>query len=198
MVFEPWLWSVFLMIFSLTLILLEVFVPSGGILGVMATLGVLASVAIAFNSYGAGTGFVFVLLALIGVPAAIATAFRILPKTPMGRRLLLQNPSEDEVLPHSARSEQLRQLIGKQGRAKNVMLPSGAVVVDGQTVDAVSEGMPIEAGQTIEVVDFRGNRLVVRPTLEGETGPDRANSTSDILSEPIDNLGIEPLDDPLA
>ena len=48
------------------------------------------------------------------------------------------------------------------------MLPSGAVAFEELTVDAVSEGMAIEAGQKVRVVDVRGNRVVVRPLLPDE------------------------------
>ena len=43
------------------------------------------------------------------------------------------------------------------------MLPSGMVVIDGKTYDAVSEGVPIEAEQTVLVVGVSTQRLVVRP-----------------------------------
>ena len=47
------------------------------------------------------------------------------------------------------------------------MLPSGVVSVDGQTLDATSEGMVIEAGQTVRIIKIEANRLVVR-AVEGE------------------------------
>jgi hypothetical protein len=43
------------------------------------------------------------------------------------------------------------------------MLPSGSVIIDGKTYDAVSEGVAIEAGQPIMVVSVSTQRLVVRP-----------------------------------
>jgi hypothetical protein len=42
------------------------------------------------------------------------------------------------------------------------MLPSGLIRIDGRSYDASSEGMPIEAGQRVKVVDVQTNRLVVR------------------------------------
>ena len=59
---------------------------------------------------------------------------------------MLPLPTSDEVLPDSDRRRNLKTLVGKIGKAKSLMLPSGAVDIEGTTVDALSEGMAIEAG----------------------------------------------------
>ena len=74
------------------------------------------------------------------------------------------------------------------------MLPSGAVMVEGQTIDALSEGMPIEAGQRVRVIEVRGNRVVVRPADDDE----QPDPDDDVLSRPIESLGLDSLEDPLA
>jgi hypothetical protein len=53
--------------------------------------------------------------------------------------------------------------------------------------------MPIEPGELVRVIEVRGSRVVVRPVEEGETPP----ISDDVLSRPIDTLGIDPFDDPL-
>jgi hypothetical protein len=70
------------------------------------------------------------------------------------------------------------------------------VEIDGQMVDAVTQGVAIEPGQYVVVLEVRANRVVVRPAKEGE----RPSHTrpGDMLSRPIEELGIESLDDPLA
>jgi membrane-bound ClpP family serine protease len=70
------------------------------------------------------------------------------------------------------------------------MLPSGAVTIDGRTINAVSEGVPIDAGQRVRVIDVHGNRVVVRPVDDASAGPDS-------LSRPIEAVGLDPFDDPL-
>ena len=54
----------------------------------------------------------------------------------MGKRLLPTIPTAEEVLPDNEERRRLRQLVGRVGRAKSKMLPSGAVVIDGQMIDA--------------------------------------------------------------
>ena len=71
------------------------------------------------------------------------------------------------------------------------MLPAGAIIIEGQTVDAVSEGMPIEEGRLVRVIEVKGNRVVVRP-IEEET-PDQP--TEDPLGKPVDTVGPDPFDE---
>ena len=113
-------------------------------------------------------------------------------RTPMGKAFLGELPDEAEVAPDDVR----RELIGRIGVAKSQMLPSGAVKIDGRTFDAVSQGMAIDPGDRVVVLEVRGNRVVVRPAAPDETPT--AARPDDILSKPIDELGIESLDDPLA
>ncbi len=189
---DPLAWSALLLFLGLLLVVVEVFVPSGGILGLLSIVLLLAGIGSAFWYHGIETGFVFLAITAVMVPASLGMAFRWWPKTPMGRRLLLSVPNSEEVLPDSPQRRTLRQLVGKFGVAKTVMLPSGAVLIEGQVFDALSDGMPIEEGQRVRVIEVRGNRVLVRPD---DSVPAK---TDDILSQPIESLGLDGLDEPLA
>jgi membrane-bound ClpP family serine protease len=191
---DPLVWCVLLLALGLALVCVEVFVPSGGILGFLSIASLVAGIVLAFYHRGAEVGFLFLTVTAVLVPVALALAFRYWPKTPMGRRLLLEVPTSEEVLPDSPLRQRLRSLVGKQGVAKTVMMPSGAVLVDGTTFDALSEGMPIEAGQRIKVIEVRAGRVLVRPVDDEEP----AQPANDVLSQPIESLGLEGLEDPLA
>jgi len=189
---DPLVWSALLLLLGLTLVMVEVFVPSGGVLGLMSVGSLVASIALAFYHKGVEVGLIFLIVASVLVPTALVLAFRYWPHTPMGRRLLLKVPRGEDLLPDTPRRRRLRELVGSLGVAKTLMLPSGAVVIDGRTIDALSEGMPIEAGQQIRVVEVRGSRVVVCPADDGEALSD------DVLSRPIESLGLDSLEDPLA
>jgi membrane-bound ClpP family serine protease len=188
----PLAWAALLLFLGLVLVIVEVFIPSGGILGFLSLAALVGGIAMAFYHSGAEIGFLFLAITAVAVPTALALAFRWWPKTPMGRRLLLKVPSSEEVLPDSPQRRTLRKMVGKLGVAKTVMLPSGAVVIDGQTIDALSEGMSIEAGQRVRVIEVRGNRVLVRPA------EDEPAKGDDVLSQPIESLGLDSLEDPLA
>jgi membrane-bound ClpP family serine protease len=189
----PLTWAIVLLLLGLGLVLLEVFVPSGGVIGVLAVLAVMGSVVMAFYA-GPMTGMTFLLLSLVAMPAAFAFAVKVWPDTPLGRRILIKVPTSEEVLPDDPERRLLQELVGKVGRAKSLMLPSGAAEIAGRTVDAISEGVTIEPGTLIRVVEVRGKRVVVRPA--GDDVPDP--NAADELSRPIESLGLDPFQDPIA
>lgn len=189
---DPWVWSALLLFVGLCLVVVEVFIPSGGILGFLSIASLLTGVILAFYHHGALAGFIFLGITTGLVPLVLAFAFRYWPQTPMGRRLLLGVPRDADVLPDTPQLRNLRALVGKRGVAKTMMLPSGAIVIDGQTIDALSEGPSIEAGQNVRVIEVRGNRVVVRLSTDAPENP------NDVLSRPIESLGIEGTEDPLS
>jgi membrane-bound serine protease (ClpP class) len=58
--------------------------------------------------------------------------------------------------------------VGRLGVARTMLRPSGVVVVEGDRLDAVSEGEVIPAETKIVVVGVRGGSVVVRPAPESE------------------------------
>ena len=194
---ESLVWPVMLLLVGLGLVCLEMFVPSAGLLGVLAAVAVVSSIVLAFtHSVVAGT--LFLLVATIAVPFVIAVAIKSWPHTPIGKMILIKRPEhEDEVLPDTEEYHRRDRLVGKCGVAKTELLPSGDVVIEGHLYDAVSNGVVIGAGQRVRVIDVNTQRLVVRPLSEAEIAGG-ARTSPDILSTPIDSLGIEPFDDPLA
>jgi membrane-bound ClpP family serine protease len=192
---DPLAWSAILMAFGLLLVLLEVFVPSGGVLGFLSISSLMAAVVLAFYHRGLEAGLIFLAVAAVGVPVTLVAAFHFWPHTPMGKRLLLSIPTSEEVLPDTPLRRELRELVGKVGTAKTVMLPSGAITVAGKTIDALSAGMPIEPGQRVRVIEVRGNRVVVLPVSEDSQSQ---GEKDDILSQSIESLGLNPFDEPLS
>jgi membrane-bound ClpP family serine protease len=190
----PWLWAVLLLLLGLGLAVLEVFIPSGGILGFLSVCSIIGAIVLGFMDPHPWVGFTILGTAVFGLPAAVVLALRWWPSTPIGRRMVLKAPGGEDVLPDGPRQRGLKELVDRVGVAKSKMLPSGAVTIDGRTIDAVSEGMAIDAGQRVRVVEVRGNRVVVRPVDEetpSETEPDP-------LARPFDAIGSDPFEDPPA
>lgn len=192
---EGFFWPLLLIAIGVVLLVMEMFVPSGGMLGVFAALAFLTAIVVGFlhNSY---TGASSIVLVSIIVPLFLAVFVHYWPKTPIGRRMLLQRDEEDFGRNRvDEEEEHLRTLIGKRGRAKTKMLPSGAVTIDGQVYDAATDGIAVDPGQPVEVIALRFKRLVVRPV---ENDARRATAGEvDPLSQPIDQLGLGAFEDPL-
>jgi membrane-bound ClpP family serine protease len=189
---DPIGWAIVLLVLGLALLALEVFIPSGGLFGFFATVLVLGSLFMAFRR-NTTTGLGFMAFALFAIPVVIGVAFKYWPRTPMGKAFLGELPSEQETRPDDPR----RSLVGRVGVAKSLMLPSGSVLVDGHLFDAVSQGLAIDPGQAVVVVEVRANRVVVRPAMAHET-QQAAFLPDDVLSRPIEDFGIESLEDELS
>jgi membrane-bound serine protease (ClpP class) len=102
-----------------------------------------------------------VLLSILLALAASLLLMRFLPRTPIGRRLVLEAALEAgrgfESSPASDHA-----LIGKAGKTTTALHPAGIAQIEGQRIDVVSEGELIDAGESISVVRVDGNRVVVR------------------------------------
>lgn len=191
---EALFWSILLLLLGLGLIALELFLPSGGVLGLLAGLAIIGSLTVAFSG-GLATGLGMLLATVVILPLVLAAAVHYWPRTPIGRLIVLETPaSEDEVLPDAPAYRQLKDLIGKRGVAKTKMLPSGAIVIEGRVYDALSEGMAVDPGQRIRVTAVRTNRLVV---VLDDGPPETPADGSEALAQPARNLGLESLEQPL-
>lgn len=185
------LWSCLLLLLGLGLLILEAFIPSGGVIGILCVLAFVGSVVVAFMG-GWQLGVIMLAVTLVLVPLVIALALKLWPRTPIGRLVMLEPPAgDDAVLPENPLYRKQKTLVGRRGVAKTKMLPSGAVVIDGETFDAVSEGLAIDPGQPVRVIAVRTNRIVVR--LEEPAA--LATGNADVLSQSAETLGLEPLDE---
>jgi len=194
---DLWIWSILLLGIGLGIVVVEFFVPSGGVLAVFAGLSLIAAIVVAFmTSLKFGVGMLSAVAILL--PGVLAAAIYAWPHTRFGQRMLVKPPaSEEEILPDMDLRRHLLSLVGKRGVARSKMLPAGIVNIEGRTYDAISDGMPVDQGQGIEVVTVKMNRLEVRP-VEGEPIVLRpAPPLVDPLSRPASSLGLESLDEPL-
>ncbi len=188
---DPWVWAILLLALGMGLAVLEVFFPSAGILGFLAVSSIIAAVIMGFRQ-GPGWGMSILGVAIVGIPVLIVVAFKVWPHTAIGRKVLLMAPSSRDVLPSEQRVQRLKSYVGRVAVTKCKMLPAGAIVIDGRTVDAISEGMPLEEGQAVRIIEVRANRVVVRPTDEEPPQPE----AQDPLRRPIEQIAADPFDEP--
>jgi membrane-bound ClpP family serine protease len=156
------IWVASLLLLGLAIMVLEVFVPSGGVLGFLSLVAIGAAIVMAFMEQGAGVGMAVLAVAFAAVPAVLAVAFRWFPDTPLGRRVLPPPPAPEDVIPAADRRRRLRELVGRVGRVVSELVPWGAVTVGDGQFEAVSETGPVAAGTEVEVVGVQGGALVVR------------------------------------
>lgn len=203
-----WVGSLFLL--GMVVLVLEVFVPSGGVLGFVSLAAFVASIAIAYSELGAGAGTAMLGLAVAAVPIVLGLAFRWFPDTPLGKRVLPPPPEAEDVVPDRGRGR-ARALVGRAGRAEVDLLPWGRVVIEGESVEAMSDEGPIDAGTAVVVAGVQGGALVVRrrPAVDPPRGgsrevenglpdvaPPAEGPSPDRLSPTLESFTFESLDSP--
>jgi membrane-bound ClpP family serine protease len=158
------LWGFALLGAALLLVFLEVFVPSGGIIGLTAGVTAIAGVVV-FWRVSPGWGVTSMLLMLVLAPIALNFALRLMPHTPVGKRLILSETAESRQRRTAKDQEQAAQeqaLVGATGSALTSLRPIGTVEIDGTRIEALAEGGVIEAGSRVRVTSVQGNQVRVR------------------------------------
>jgi membrane-bound ClpP family serine protease len=155
-------WVLALLLVGLAVMVAEVFIPSGGVLGFLSVVALVAAIVTAFLEGGAAFGFAVLAVAFVAVPVVLALAFHWFPDTPLGRRVLPPPPEPDEVLPDAALRRRLRECIGRSGRVTSELVPWGRVEIDDIACDALAEAAPIAVGEVVEVTAVQGAAVIVR------------------------------------
>ncbi len=162
-------WAMLLLVTAVAILALEMFIPSGGVLGIMAVSSLIASIVVVFKYYGLMWGTLYMIFNAILSPFVIMAALRWWPYTPIGRAMLNLPPGEEGAITSTPSYDKYKGLIGQRGVAQSDMLPSGTVKIGNSRYDAVGKGVAIDAGQIVEVVSVEGNRIIVRPAMPSET-----------------------------
>lgn len=150
--------AILLLIAALGFVVAELFVPSHGMLAIIAGLCALGAVVMA--SYASVLlGVFFGLAVIIVAPIVFFWAAKLYPQTPMGRRVLLTPPppplTDPDALPNGP-------IVGDRGVTMSILRPAGSVDIAGQRINCVSEAEVIPAGTPVEVIHVAGSRIVVK------------------------------------
>jgi membrane-bound ClpP family serine protease len=159
-----WIWVLTFAIGAVVLFVLEIVIPSGGLLGIIA-LSSLIGANIALFFVGAGAGLVGLLASAVLVPAGIVIGVKVFPHTFVGRRLILadRQPTDDHVRYTATGDENYRDLVGQRGVVQSEMHPVGTVRFGARRVECLSATGIIEPGTPVEVIGVSGFEVKVRP-----------------------------------
>jgi len=152
---------------GLLFLFLEVFVPSGGILGLLSV------GCTAFGIYGLFYQGHTLLgaLAIAGCAAVTAAGIRF------GlRRLSFSGSLPPEV--STSVDQRIESLLGKEGITHTPLRPAGTAFIDGKKVDVVTQGQFIDQNKPVRVVDTTGNWVVVRAISPDKTETPSENGTT--------------------
>jgi len=143
-----------LMVIGFLLLAAEVFViPGFGVAGVLGVVSLGGGVAIAWATWGVGTGATLLLGSLAGTVLFVFLFF----KSRVGDRLILGDSLEDT----KAVSDEDKRLIGRQGVAVTMLRPSGAAEFGEDRVEVETDGDFIGQGSPVVVTAVEMGRVVV-------------------------------------
>lgn len=154
-------WIGLLFVSGMVLVLAEFILP-GAILGIAG--GILLCIC-------AGLGFVYypeyafalVIAEIIGVVASIGAGMYIMANTNIGKSLHLDKTQNEDEGYTNQKSDLT--LLEKTGTVMTALRPAGTIIIDGNRIDAVSNGSMINKGDTVKVIEVHGNRVVVEKTV---------------------------------
>ena len=151
-----------LIIAGMLLIVSEVFIPSGGILGLLAAACIVTALVLGFRE-SSQTGLAVILITILCTPVIIAFSLKIFPKTPFGRRVILKPDNDTSLHKGTAgvSDEDYSKLVGEKGMTVSELRPSGTVEIGNKRYGVVTEGEMIEKDCEIIVVKLEGNSIVV-------------------------------------
>ncbi len=165
---------------GLALILVEVFVlPGFGIAGIAGIALVLLSLFMAmvqrypgqpyWPSYAqARLPMLKMTLSLVGTIAGAVLLARVLPKTPLFRRLVLEKTT-DRAAGFTAAPTRT-DLVGHAGQALSDLRPAGAAQFGGERLDVMTDGRFIVRGTRVKIVKAEGSRIFVEESPDAGGG----------------------------
>lgn len=166
------IWGILLLGLALVLFMIEILLPSAGILGVASVISLVIGVVMLFQ-VNTISGLIGALAAVVALPFAVTFAFKIWPETPIGRLLILKSPNDpledkaaDEpdtpATPRRHTATATSVTVGMRGKALTTLRPVGTCIIDGKREECLAQGGVIEAGTPVQVVAVDGRQICVR------------------------------------
>ena len=152
-------WSVILFVIGLVLLIIEIFIPGFGIIGVSGIIMILLG--IIFAAPTPGQGILNLGIAVAATAVLIPILVKIFGGPKLFRHLVLhESETVDKGYVNQAENS-LSELLGKSGETITPLRPTGTILVGGKRLDAISEGSYLPNGIKIRVVEVQGTKIVV-------------------------------------
>jgi len=145
-----------LLIVGLALLVAEVMLVSFGVILALAGVALFSAVFVAFQT-SVTFGAVIVGTEAVLTPLVLMASFKLLPKTKLGKELILDGTAGTAAAADAA----LSTLLQKEGVTLTPLRPAGFARIDGRKVDVTTRGEMLDADVPVVVLDVTANRVVV-------------------------------------
>ena len=141
-------------------IIAEIFVPSGGLIGILAICCAAGGIAVCFNQ-STFAGWIGILIAIIMIPSVLIITYKILPKTKFGKAVTLSPPErqQGDAVPDTI---ELKNMLDAVGIVMTPLRPVGTCNFSGQRLECVAESGYIDRGKKVKVIKIESTQLTVR------------------------------------
>ncbi len=156
-----WLvFAIFLYLACAALIIAEVFVPSGGLISILALACLIGGVVIFFQ-HSSIAGWIGLIIALIMIPSVLIFAYKVFPRTKFGKNVTLTPPErqQGDAVPDTSN---LKKMLGAVGTVLTPLRPVGMCDFSGQRVECVAESGYVDKGKKVRIIDVESTQLTVR------------------------------------
>jgi membrane-bound serine protease (ClpP class) len=156
--------SILLFVIGVGFIIAEFFLP-GAIAGLIGAALIIGSILLAGgNVFHMG---IAVLIALIVAIVGMVILMKFFGKNlKLFNKIILKDATDTErgYVSNVNRYE----LLGRMAVSMTPLRPSGTIMLDGERIDAVTEGGYVDANKVVKIIKVEGSRTVVREVKEGE------------------------------
>jgi membrane-bound ClpP family serine protease len=153
---KTYILPVLLQVIGILVIIVEIFIPSLGVLTLIALAIMAYSIFIVFTSISTTAGVIFTGLDIIFVPAIIVLGIKIVARSPLALKRELSK--KNGVV---SQKEKLETYLNMKGEAVTDLRPAGMASIHSQRVDVVTDGEYIDSGTPVVVTGVAGNRIIV-------------------------------------
>ena len=156
--------AVLLYFLCAVLIIVEVFIPSGGLISVCAMASLIGGLWLFFHS-STVAGWVGIVVAVVMIPSVLVIAYKIFPNTRFGRAVTLAPPQrwQGDAIPDTPH---LKKMLGEVGVVVTPLRPVGMCNFSGERIECVAESGYVDKDTKVRVIRVEGTQLTVRVVEE--------------------------------
>lgn len=157
-------WGFGLLAAALLLVVIEVFIPSGGLIAFVSAGSSIAGVYCLFR-VSPMWGFIGIACVMVLGPMSFAFALRVWPSTPIGRKMMGERTPEQQEADRQAElreRERIASLVGAEGLVLSDLRPVGIVQIGNDRLNALADTALIKSGARVRVTAVESNQIKVR------------------------------------
>lgn len=153
------IFNILLAILGFGAIILEFFVPSAGIIGIIGGGCVITGIVFTYINYGRLAGSIFLLSAAIIGPIILYLYFKLFPTSFIGKKLILHKTFNRDEGFNSGEINFLK--VDDTGITESKLRPVGTANINGELVNVTTAGEFIDKNIKIKVNKIEGNKVIV-------------------------------------